>query len=117
MAREIDPANPHPPGRRRPRSRVRDDGYETWTVKESQYFAIRRVIEEGIRRFDDGDGVLLSDLILLAEEELIGHPDFESGRFTNWIRWIKVDMQVEGAIEVVTKSSPQRIRSAIEMNR
>ncbi len=110
MSRIFDPASPHPPGRRRPRSRVRQDGYETWTVKESQYFAIRQVIEEGVKRFDKGSGVPLADLILLAEEKLTGHPDFESGKFTNWVRWIKVDMEVEGAVEVIAKSSPQRIR-------
>ena len=110
MSRSYDPANPHPPGRRRPRSRVRPDGYENWTVKESQYLAIRGVIEDGLKSFDQGTGVPMSDLILLAEERLTSHPDFESGRFTNWIRWIKVDMEVEGAIEVIGKSSPQRIR-------
>jgi hypothetical protein len=89
---------------------VRADGYETWTVKESQYLAIRKVIETGIKRFDKGSGVSLTELILLAESKLTGHPDFESGRFTNWVRWIKVDMEVEGAIEVIAKSSPQRIR-------
>lgn len=82
----------------------------SWTVKDTQYQAIREVIEEGIQHFDKGSGVLLSDLILLAEEKLAGHPDFESGRFTNWVRWIKVDMEVEGAIEVIPKSSPQRVR-------
>lgn len=111
MTRQLDPENPHPPGRRRPRSRAREDGYETWTVKDTQYQAIRKVIEEGIQLFDKGSGVLLSDLILLAEKKLTGHPDFESGRFTNWVRWIKVDMEVEGAIEVIAKSSPQRIRA------
>jgi hypothetical protein len=82
-------------------------------VKESQYFALRGVIEDGLKLYDQGSGVPLADLILLAEERLTGHPDFESGRFTNWIRWVKVDMEVEGAIEVVGKSSPQRIRSAV----
>jgi hypothetical protein len=89
---------------------VRADGYETWTVKESQYFALRNVIEDGLTMYDEGSGVALADLIMLAEERLTGHPDFESGRFTNWIRWVKVDMEVEGAIEVVGKSSPQRIQ-------
>ena len=114
MTRELDPQNPHPPGRRRPRSRVRADGYETWTVKESQYFALRSVIEDGLKMYDQGSGVALADLIMLAEERLTGHPDFESGRFTNWIRWVKVDMEVEGAIEVVGKSSPQRIRFCLQ---
>jgi hypothetical protein len=79
-------------------------------MKESQYLAIRGVIEDGLRTFDKGDGVPMSNLILLAEERLTGHPDFESGRFTNWIRWVKVDMEVEGYLEVIPKSSPQRLR-------
>lgn len=62
---------------------------------------------------DNGNGVPLSDLILLAEHRLTGHPDFESGRFMNWVGWIKVDMEVEGAIEVLPKTSLQRIRFAI----
>ena len=82
-------------------------------MKESQYFALRGVIEDGLKLYDQGSGVPLAVLILLAEGRLTGHPDFESGRFTNWIRWVKVDMEVEGAIEVVGKSSPQRIRSAV----
>ncbi|MEY4532852.1 MAG: hypothetical protein RI926_621 [Actinomycetota bacterium] len=110
MSRSFDPSNPHPPGRRRPRSRVREDGYETWTVKEAQYFSIREVIEDGLALYDKGDGVALADVIRLAEGRLTGHPDFVSGRFTNWVRWIKVDMEVEGAIVVIPKTSPQRIR-------
>jgi hypothetical protein len=79
-------------------------------MKESQYVAIRGVIEDGLETLDKGYGVPMSDLILLAEERLSGHPDFESGRFTNWIRWVKVDLEVEGYLEVVPKSSPQLLR-------
>ncbi len=35
---------------------------------------------------------------------------FVSGKFTNWIRFVKVDLEVEGLIERVGKTSPQRIR-------
>ena len=69
----------HPPGRRRLRSAVRDDGYETWTI---------------------------------AEDRLAGHPSFPSGRFTNWIRFVKVDLECEGVIERVDTKSPQRVRIA-----
>jgi hypothetical protein len=79
-------------------------------MKESQYVAIRGVIEDGLETLDKGYGVPMSDLIPLAEERLSGHPDFESGRFTNWIRWVKVDLEVEGYLEVVPKSSPQLLR-------
>jgi hypothetical protein len=69
----------HPPGRRRLRSAVRDDGYETWTI---------------------------------AEVQLAGHPSFPSGRFTNWIRFVKVDLECEGVVERTGPKSPQRVRIA-----
>ena len=87
---------------------LREDGYETWTVKETQYFAIREVIEDSLSLYDKGDGVALADVIRLAEERLTGHLDFESGRFTNWVRWIKVDMEVEGAIVVIFENVPAK---------
>lgn len=102
----------HPPGRRRLRSAVRADGYETWTIAEEQYDVLRAFILTTVEDLDDGDGVLLKDLIQIAEVELAGHPSFPSGRFTNWIRFVKVDLECEGAIERVGMKSPQRIRLA-----
>lgn len=103
-------ASIHPPGRRRLRSAVRADGYETWTIADDQYKALRKLILHGIKDLDEGNGVLLGDLILIAEDELTGHPSFTSGRFTNWIRWVKVDLECEGVIERVGTKSPQRVR-------
>jgi hypothetical protein len=100
----------HPPGRRRLRSAVRADGYETWTIGADQYDVLRAFILAGIDRLDDGEGALLQELILAAELELAGHALFPSGRFTNWIRFVKVDLECEGAIERVGKKSPQRVR-------
>jgi hypothetical protein len=105
MARDV-----HPPGRRRLRSAVRDDGYETWTIAEEQYDVLRSFILTALEDMDDGDGVLLKDLIELAEVELRGHPSFPSGRFTNWIRFVKVDLECEGVVERTGPKSPQRIR-------
>jgi hypothetical protein len=105
MAAEI-----HPPGRRRLRSAVRADGYENWTIAADQYKALRKLILAGIKELDRGDGVLLGDLILIAEEELTGHPSFTSGKFTNWIRFVKVDLECEGVVQRVGTKSPQRIR-------
>ena len=102
----------HPPGRRRLRSAVRADGYETWTIAADQYKALRKLILAGIKELDRGDGVLLGDLILIAEDELTGHPSFTSGKFTNWIRFVKVDLECEGTIERVGTKSPQRVRLA-----
>lgn len=100
----------HPPGRRRLRSAVREDGYETWTIAEEQYEVLRAFILDTLDDLDDGSGVPLKDLISIAEVELAGHPSFPSGRFTNWIRFVKVDLECEGVVERVGTSSPQRIR-------
>jgi len=104
------PADVHPPGRHRLRSAVRDDGYETWTIADEQYVVLRVFILDTIGDLDDGDGVLLKDLISVAEIQLSGHPSFPSGRFTNWIRFVKVDLECEGVIERVGTKTPQRVR-------
>jgi hypothetical protein len=100
----------HPPGRRRLRSAVRDDGYETWTIAEDQYDVLRAFILGTLEDLDVGDGVLLKDLIAIAEVQLAGHPSFPSGRFTNWIRFVKVDLECEGVVERIGPTSPQRLR-------
>jgi hypothetical protein len=100
----------HPPGRRRLRSAVREDGYETWTIAEDQYDVLRAFILGTLEDLDGGGGVLLKDLIAIAEVQLAGHPSFPSGRFTNWIRFVKVDLECEGAVERTGPRSPQRIR-------
>lgn len=103
----------HPPGRRRLRSAVRADGYETWTIGAEQYDVLRAFIVNTLEDLDDGDGVLLKDLIEVAEIELAGHPCFPSGRFTNWVRLVKVDLECEGVVERTGPKSPQRIRIAV----
>lgn len=103
----------HPPGRRRLRSAVRADGYEVWTIDVKQYEPLRKLILKYVKKLDAGDGVSLKDLIMIAEDELTGHPMFVSGKFTNWIRFVKVDLEVEGLIERVGKTSPQRIRLVV----
>lgn len=100
----------HPPGRRRLGSAVRADGYEVWTIDVKQYEPLRKLILKYVKKLDAGDGVFLKDLIMIAEDELTGHPMFVSGKFTNWIRFVKVDLEVEGLIERVGKTSPQIIR-------
>ena len=100
----------HPPGRRRLRSAVRPDGYETWTIESEQYEVLRAFILDTITDLDNGDGVMLKTLVEVAEVQLAGHRRFPSGRFTNWIRFVKVDLECEGIIERVGPKSPQRIR-------
>jgi uncharacterized protein DUF6958 len=100
----------HPPGRRRLRSAVRPDGYETWTIEAVQYDALRGLILRTVADLDEGAGVEVKTLIAAAEVELADHPRFPSGRFTNWVRFVKVDLECEGVIERVGRSSPQRVR-------
>ena len=100
----------HPPGRRRLRSAVRADGYETWTIEAAQYDALREFILRTVEDLDEGAGVEVKTLITAAEVELANHPRFPSGRFTNWVRFVKVDLECEGVVEWVGRSSPQRIR-------
>lgn len=106
----------HPPGRRRLRSAVRPEGYEVWTIDIKQYEPLRKLILKYVKKLDKGDGVSLKELIMIAEDELTGHPMFESGKFTNWIRFVKVDLEVEGVIERVGKSSPQRVKLSAPLN-
>ena len=85
-----DDADPHPPGRRRLRSAVRAAGYETWTIDAENYRILRELILRSVEDLDDGAGVQLKGLIAVAEAELTDHPRFPSGRFTNWVRFVKV---------------------------
>lgn len=100
----------HPPGRRRLRSATRADGYETWTIAVDQYEPLRELILRTVADLDDGTGVELKALIAAAEAELTGRPQFPSGRFTNWVRFVKADLECEGALHRVPRSSPQRVR-------
>lgn len=102
--------NIHPPGRRRMRSPLRPDGYEVWSMDLEKYHALRDLILTETQRLDEGKGVFLQDLVLLAERQLTGHPKFENGRFTHWLRFVKVDLEVEGLLERVPNSTPQRIK-------
>lgn len=108
----MDREDVHPPGRRRLRSAARPDGYEVWTIDIEQYKPLRALILKYVAELDKGDGVFIKDLILIAEDELRGHPKFTSGKFTNWIRFVKVDLEVEGLLERVGKGSPQRVKLA-----
>lgn len=105
-------ADLHPPGRRRLRSAVRPDGYETWTIELAQYEALRALILRAVGDLDEGRGVEVKTLISVAEAELTGHPRFPSGRFTNWVRFVKVDLECEGVLERAGRGSPQRVRLA-----
>jgi hypothetical protein len=100
------------PGRRQLRSATRADGYETWTVAEDQYAPLRELILRTVADLDDGSGVALTALTAAAEAELSALPQFPNGRLTNWIRFVKADLECEGVLVRVPRSSPQRVRLA-----
>lgn len=107
-----DDTDRHPPGRRRLRSAVRADGYETWTIDAENYRILRELIHRAVEDLDGGAGVPVKGLIAVAEAEMGGHPRFPSGRFTNWVRFVKVDLECEGRLERLPGSSPRRVRLA-----
>lgn len=92
------------------RSAARADGYETWTIAADQYDLLRELILRTVADLDHGGGVPLSALVAAAEAELTGRPQFPSGRFTNWVRFVKADLECEGVLGRVPRSSPQRVR-------
>jgi hypothetical protein len=49
-------------------------------------------------------------VVAITQDRLGQHPAFPGGRLTNFVRYIKVDPEVRGMVEVVPGSSPQRIR-------
>ena len=101
----------HPPGRRRLRSASRAGGYENWTISAEQYQVLRHFVVTALEELDgNGEGVAVKDLVEIAGSRLAGHPCFPSGRFTNWVRFVKVDLECEGVIERVGPKSPQRVR-------
>lgn len=83
---------------------------ESWTLPTEQWELVRDVILDVL---DDGDpvlGVLLKSVVTTVQARLESHPAFPGGRLTNFTRYIKVDLEGRGVLEVVPKSSPQRIR-------
>jgi hypothetical protein len=102
--------------RHRLRGRVRllngslEGGMESWTLPLQQWELVRDVILEVV---DDGDpdtGVLLKSVVGAVQARLEDHPAFPGGRLTNFTRYIKVDLEGRGLLEVVAGSAPQRIR-------
>lgn len=104
--------------RDRLRGRVRmlngslEGGMESWTLPVEQWELVRDVIFEVV---DDGDpdhGVPLQSIVATVQARLENHPAFPGGRLTNVTRYVKVDLEGRGLVEVVAGSAPQRVRRA-----
>ena len=100
----------------RRRGRVRmlngalEGGMESWTLPLQQWELVRDVILEVVDDADPEHGALLKTVVAITQERLEHHPAFPGGRLTNFVRYVKVDLEGRGMVEVVPRSSPQRIR-------
>ena len=55
------------------------------------------------------DGILLKDLVAMAQERLGDHELFPGGRLRNYVTYTKVDLEARCEVERVPRSSPQRV--------
>lgn len=102
----------------RQRGRVRmlngslEGGMESWTLPVEQWELVRDVILEVVDDADPHEGALLKTIVATAQARLGDHPAFPGGRLTNVVRYVKVDLEARGLVEVVPRSTRQRVRRA-----
>ena len=87
-----------------------EGGMESWTLPLEQWELVRDVILEVVDDADPEEGVLLKAVVATVQARLGKHPAFPGGRLTNFTRYIKVDLEGRGVLEVVPGASPQRVR-------
>jgi hypothetical protein len=89
----------------------RAGGLDGWTITVEQWDLLRAHILETIDALADADGSLpLQAAVETAQARLATHPAFPGGRLTNYVRFVKVDLEARGEVERVPGSGPQRIR-------
>lgn len=115
---EVPPAAFETDRRDRERGRVRmlngalEGGMEGWTLPLEQWELVRDVILDVVDDADPDEGAFLKTLVAITQDRLEHHPAFPGGRLTNVTRYVKVDLEARGVLEVVPRSSPQRVRRA-----
>jgi hypothetical protein len=87
-----------------------EGGMESWTLPIEQWQLVRDVILEVVDDADPEEGVLLKAVVATVQARLGSHPAFPGGRLTNFTRYIKVDLEGRGVLEVVPGATPQRVR-------
>ena len=90
-----------------------EGGMESWTLPLEQWELVRDVILEVVDDADPDEGVLLKEVVATVQARLGEHPAFPGGRLTNITRYVKVDLEGRGLLEVVPGSAPQRVRRAL----
>lgn len=89
----------------------RPGGLDGWTIRLDQWQLLRTHILETIDALGDEDGtVLLQAVVETAQDRLATHPLFPGGRLTNYIRFVKVDLEARGEVDRILGGGPQRIR-------
>ena len=86
---------------------------ESWTLPLEQWELVREVILEVVDDADPEQGALLKTLVGTTQARLGDHPAFPGGRLTNITRYVKVDLEGRGLLEVVPNSTPQRVRRPV----
>jgi hypothetical protein len=84
---------------------TRPGGMDGWTMDERQYALLRRLIPDEV----GVDGVLLNDLVAVAQERFGGQELFPDGRLRNYVSYVEVDMEARCEVERLSRSSPQRV--------
>lgn len=87
-----------------------DGGMESWTLPVEQWELVREVVLDVVEDADPREGALLKTVVAQAQTRLGDHSAFPGGRLTTITRYVKVDLEGRGLIEVVPGSSPQRVR-------
>ena len=89
---------------------TRPGGLDGWTMDAAQYRAVHDLILEIVDRDAGEDGTIaLQRVVVEIQDRLWGHDLFPNGRLTNYVRFVKTDMEARCEIERVPGSSPQRI--------
>ncbi len=87
-----------------------EGGMEGWTLPVEQWELLREVILDVVDDADPERGALLKTIVATTQARLGDHPAFPGGRLTNFARYVKVDLEGRGLLQVVPGSSPQRVR-------
>lgn len=87
-------------------------GYsERFTIDSGQYeLLVDAILRSSETLANDRGEVRLKDIVATVQLELQDHPKFPGGRLTNYVRYVKVDLEARGYLRRVDGSGPQRLR-------
>ncbi|MEM9514038.1 MAG: hypothetical protein AAGA42_04195 [Actinomycetota bacterium] len=89
---------------------TRPGGLDGWTMDADQYQAVHDLILEMIDDESADDGTIKLQVVVNAAQDRFGnHELFPKGRLTNYVRYVKTDMEARCEVERIPRSSPQRI--------